>query len=181
MFFEPPRPNDDLDPSEEPTVTKHTVPSFDHPLNQLNIIANLAILAFLAERVNTHQAFHDQLDTMLEPSKTEPLVSLAAANAIMILVRAGTHFNGRNLQAIRISGADLSGGEFDMTDLQDADMSNVNLTEAWLRQVDLRKTRMIGVQFGELPYLVEGGVRCCAYSPDGLTFASGCQNGTITI
>ncbi|KAK3809614.1 MAG: WD40-repeat-containing domain protein [Linnemannia gamsii] len=41
---------------------------------------------------------------------------------------------------------------------------------------------MDGVEFGELPYLIEGGeVRGCAYSPDKKSFATGSRDGTINI
>ncbi|KAG0311461.1 hypothetical protein BGZ97_011861 [Linnemannia gamsii] len=183
VFFEPPRPDsDNLDSSEESCVSYQSAVILDHSLNQLSIINEYAVLAFLVERVNAYQAFRDQLNAMVELSKEVPSVSLAAANAMTILVKAGIRFNGKDLQGIRIPGANLSEGEFDLAVFQGADLCNVNLTRAWLRQADFKKAHMAGVQFGESPYLAErSGVWSCAYSPDGKKFATGCSSGDISI
>ncbi|KAF9360228.1 hypothetical protein BGX26_010134 [Mortierella sp. AD094] len=103
------------------------------------------------------------------------MARIAAANAITILVRSGTQFNGADLREIKIPGADLSL-------LEGADLRKVNLQNIWLRQANLRGTQMDGVQFGELPFLQEDGdVHCSAYSPDGKTYATGLQNGDINL
>ncbi|KAF9097201.1 hypothetical protein BGX23_009566 [Mortierella sp. AD031] len=140
----------------------------DHPLNQRNIVNEPSILQFLAERVELDPSFRELLLAMVMDSKTDACVSRAAANAITILVRARVRFIGSDLCGIRISGADLRGGEFDSANFEGADMSNVNLGKTWLRQANLRETRMTGVQFGELPYLnPDGRVLHVAYSPNG--------------
>ncbi|KAF9097458.1 hypothetical protein BGX29_008066, partial [Mortierella sp. GBA35] len=67
-----------------------------------------------------------------------------------------------------IPGADLRSGLFDSTDFEEADLSEVNFSKAWLRQANLSKTRMEGDQFEELPYLQLGvQVWGCAFSSDG--------------
>ena len=81
-------------------------------------------------------------------------------------------FNGADLKGIRIAGADLSYGVFDCAQLQRADLRNVRLQDAWLREADVSGSLMGGVQFGELPSLSYAGpVFACQYSPDGQCLA----------
>ncbi|KAF9121974.1 hypothetical protein BGW39_010127 [Mortierella sp. 14UC] len=154
----------------------------DHPLNKTCIVGALAVLDFLVDRVKKHPAFHKQLIDIVEFSKAEPSISMASANAMTILVRARVKFHGKSLCGIRIPGADLSGGLFDLTDFRGADLSRVNFTRAWMRATDLSGAQMDGVEFGELPYLTEEDeVRSCAFSPDEKSFATGCRDGAIGI
>ncbi|KAG0300522.1 WD_REPEATS_REGION domain-containing protein [Linnemannia gamsii] len=140
---------------------------------------------FLRERVKQSSKFEKQLRAVIDLSKTDARTAIAAANAMTILVRAGSLFNGADLQGIRIPGADLSGGQFDSAQLQGADLRGVNFTRSWLRQTNLTHTRMEGVRFGELPYLKEEDeVTACAYSPDGTRFVTGAvgdESGIINV
>ena len=79
-------------------------------------------------------------------SKTQEEAARAAANAVTILVRAGTPFNGADLQHIRIPGADLSGGQFDSATLAYADLTNFNFSKSWIRRADFRNAQMEGVR-----------------------------------
>jgi len=128
------------------------------------------------------QEFKNQLLAYIKHSKRDKKWSTAAANAITILIRAGVRFNGNDFSGIRIPEADLSYGMFDSVQFQGADMREVNLRGAWLRQSDLSKADMTGVQFGELPNYVNGSyIASCAYSPDGESFAVGFFSGVITV
>lgn len=105
---------------------------------------------------------------MVEDPKTDEQGGQAGSNAISILDKAETQFNGADLRDIRITRADLRGGSFDSADLKGADLSGVNLSKAWLRQANLNGIQMTGVQFGELPYLkMEKEVLGCVLSHDG--------------
>ncbi|KAF9907346.1 hypothetical protein EC991_010995 [Linnemannia zychae] len=196
VFFDPPpipESNSDnnhcgnLDSDEESihaqaASSTTTAALLDQPLNKICIVKELAVLDFLVDRVKNYPAFQTLLIDIVELSKTEPLISTAAANAMTILVRARVKFHGKNLCGIKVPGADLSGGLFDLTDFQGADLRRVDFTRAWMRAADLRGAQMDDVEFGELPYLNEEvEVRSCAYSPDGRRFATGCQNGTVNI
>ncbi|KAF9902583.1 WD_REPEATS_REGION domain-containing protein [Linnemannia zychae] len=184
IFFNPPPSDIDdcQDPDEELSVNHQRNPILEHPLNQPDMIPDHSVFEFLAERVNTHPKFANLLHAMVNESKTNRSVSRAAANAMTILVKAGVRFNGKDLRSIKIQGADLSGGEFDWTNFQGADLRDVNLTRTWLRQANLQKATMSGVQFGELPYLTEDDqVWSCAYSLDRERLATGCRNGTVNI
>ncbi|KAI1314973.1 hypothetical protein EDD11_001457 [Mortierella claussenii] len=127
----------------------------NHPLSLKNLNSEPSILQFLAERVQLEPVFKNELRSFIERSKTDKKWSVAAANAITILVRAGVRFNGADLRSIQIPGADLSEGEFDSTQLQGADLSNTILRNIWLRQANLSSAQMAGVKFGEWPYLEE--------------------------
>ncbi len=143
-----------------------------HPedvVNQLSLVNEPVILDFLVEQIKTQLSFKEYLHAWIESSKTAGMpVTVGAANAITILVRAGVQFNSTDLRGIRIPGADLSYGVFDSAQLRGANLSNTNLTGIWLRDADLTKAHMDGVKFGELPSLQLGGpVHACCYSPDG--------------
>lgn len=165
--------SDPFDPNQVPehgaAAEESTESLVTHPLNQRNIAREPSILQFLAERVVLDASFRSRLLGAIESSKTDETISLAAANAISILVKAGTRFNGADLRRIKIPGADLCGGEFDSSDLEGADLSDVNMAKTWLRQANLGSTQMSGVQLGELPHLVleKNRVVRIVFSPDG--------------
>ncbi|KAG0299894.1 snoRNA-binding rRNA-processing protein [Dissophora globulifera] len=108
--------------------------------------------------------------------------SIAAANAITILVRAGIRFIGTDLNGVRISGADLSYGIFDSAQLQGADLRKTCLQGAWLRDANLTEARMDEAVFGEWPALSDEKMEgAFAYSPlpDGSMFLAGTERGSI--
>ncbi|KAF9176902.1 hypothetical protein BGZ51_009439, partial [Haplosporangium sp. Z 767] len=174
----------DFDEQRAPEESSVSIqqPGIDHPLAWRSFVGEPSILAFLADRVQQEPHFKQQLQGMIERSKTNKEGYIAAANAITILVRTGTQFNGANLRGIRIPGANLSGGVFDSAQLQGADLRKVNLRNIWLRQADLSNAQMTGVQFGEWPYLTEDSeIYSCAFSPDGKNCAAGLKDGTISV
>ncbi|CAO3574615.1 unnamed protein product [Mortierella alpina] len=153
-----------------------------HPLSQRNLVKEPSIVQFLAEHAQHNCDFQQHLHQIIERSKTDDLASQAAANAITVLVRAGVSFVEADLRAIKIPGADLSGGQFDSAQLQGADLRNTNLRNIWLRQADLSEAHMEEARFGEYPYLdEERQVYSCAYSPDGKTLAVGFDDGIISL
>ncbi|KAF9899069.1 WD_REPEATS_REGION domain-containing protein, partial [Linnemannia zychae] len=151
-------------------------------LAQLSIVNESSIVQFLAERVRQDPIFQQQLLEAIEESKTHASASIAAANAITILVRAGVHFNGADLRGINIPNADLTGGQFDSAQFQGADLKGANLSKCWLRQANMSDAHMEGVRFGELPYLELGkSVYSCAYSPDGKMLGAATYDAAINI
>ena len=142
------------------------------PLVWRSFVNEPSVLLFLEERVRQEAVFKQQLLDYIEGSKSDKTWRTAAANAITILVRSGHHFNQANLRGIQIPGADLSYGLFDSAQLQGADLRQVDLRGVWMRQVDLSGAQMVGVQFGELPFLLQDGpVKKSVYSPDGTSIA----------
>ncbi|MCX8566014.1 MAG: WD40 repeat [Glomeribacter sp. 1016415] len=151
-------------------------------LNTFNVVEDLAIQRFLVERVQQNGALLKPLLAWIKASKRQNNVSMAAANAITILIKAGMQFHEADLIGIQIPGADLSFGVFDSAQLQGADLSKVNLRDSWLRHANLSAAKMSGVRFGERAYLHEKSkVYSCAYSPDGENCALGLVNGTISV
>lgn len=178
----PPASLDEFAPQECFDFSSALLSIGNQPLSQRDLVAEPSIVRFLSERVQLQPAFKEYLLAVIEMSKTQEEAARAAANAVTILVRAGTRFNGADLQCIRIPGADLSGGQFDSAKLAHADLTNVNFSKSWIRRADFRNARMEGVRFGELPFLTEGGyVFSCAFSPDGKSFAAGLVNGDINM
>ncbi|KAH7038667.1 WD40-repeat-containing domain protein [Linnemannia elongata] len=150
------------------------------PLYRFNLLREPSVIVFLSERVKHHPNFKEGLLHIIRQSKDNHLLSIAATNAITILVRAGVRFNGEDLRGIRVPGADLSDGQFDSAQLQGADLRGVNLARAWLRLANFGEALVDCVRFGELPYL-EGkpGVDSFAYSPNGKVLAVGLKNGYV--
>ena len=167
---------------EKSVTTVAQEPDPNSPLMWRSFVNDHSLLQFLQERVQQEPVFKDQLLDYIEYSKKDKKWRTAAANAITILVRAGVKFNGSDLRGIQIPGADLSYGAFDSAHLEDADLRKANLRGIWMRQTDLSRTQMAGVQFGELPFLNENNeVWSCAYSPDGRTFAVGLGGGDVSV
>jgi len=167
---------------EETKANLRQEPDPNSPLVWKSFVKEHSLLHFLEERVHQEQVFKDQLMMYIEHSKEDMKWSIAAANAITILVRAGVQFINRDLRGVQIPGADLSYGVFDSVDLQEADMRGVNLRGAWLRESELSGADMTGVQFGELPFLTMCSDVCsCAFSPDGTSFAVGLGIGDIRV
>ncbi|KAF9438218.1 hypothetical protein BGZ76_009145 [Entomortierella beljakovae] len=154
----------------------------DSPLGRINLIDEPHILQFLAERAQQQQKFKQQLHAVLQRSKLDKSIYIAAANAITVLVKAGEQFIGADLSGIKVPRADLTFGMFDSVRLVGADLRKTKLRNAWLRNADLSGALMNGVQFGELPFVQEeDSVRFSALSPDGELYAASLFNGEISI
>jgi len=157
-------------------------PDFNSPLAWRSFVNEPSILQFLEERIHQETLFVKQLLDYIEHSKMDEKWSTAASNAITILIQVGVQFNSADLRGIRIPNANLSYGKFESAQLQGADLRNADLSSIRLRKADLSDAQMIGVQFGELPYLKqESMVLSFVYSPDGKSAAAGLQNGNIVV
>ncbi|KAG0318080.1 hypothetical protein BGZ97_004367 [Linnemannia gamsii] len=172
VIFNPTRTNDEYDPQVEMASPATLVLDAANPLFQRNLLEEPSIIQFLCDRVNLHPDFRQQLRSCIDQSKIDASATVAATNAISILVRAGVPLHGADLRGVKIPRADLSGGQFDFAQLQGADLRGVNLAGSWLRQVDMSGAQMEGVRFGELPYIqLINSVIACNYSPDGKMLA----------
>ncbi|KAK3821635.1 MAG: WD40-repeat-containing domain protein [Benniella sp.] len=154
------------------------------PLVWRSFVNDHSLLQVLEEQVRQDPVFKKQLLAYIELSKKDEKWRLAAANAITILVRAGVQFIEADLRGVRIPGADLSYGLFDSAQFQGADMRKVTLRGAWLRQADLSRADMTGIQLGWSSYprfYQPSSVKTCAFSPDGELFALGFGSGDIGV
>ncbi|KAF9387641.1 hypothetical protein BGX21_000498 [Mortierella sp. AD011] len=132
----------------------------DSPLGKIVLTGNqctVNCLEFLVQRVQQYPILKTQLLEVIGRSKfdTSTGVSIAASNAITILVKAGVNFIGADLRNVRIPKADLTYGVFDSAQLVGADLQEVNLRGAWLRQANLEGAQMRGAQFGDLQFIKE--------------------------
>ncbi|KAG0009067.1 hypothetical protein BGZ80_002764, partial [Entomortierella chlamydospora] len=160
---------------------KHLV---DSPLGKIVLTGNrttVDCLEFLVQRVQQYPMFKAQLLAVIEKSKfeTSDRISIAAANAITILVKARISFNGVDFRNIKIPKADLSYGMFDSALLDGADLRGVDFRNIWLRGSSLSKVDMAGAKFGEFPFIK--AVRHCAFSPDRSQFAVILESGDINL
>ncbi|GJJ74923.1 hypothetical protein EMPS_07281 [Entomortierella parvispora] len=192
LIFEPRRVSSDTDDSRKAHRHLHLADCLDttevpsplarHPFGLLDIVhSEPSVIDFMTERVQQNLDFKNQLHAIINLSKLDASVSQAAANAITILVRAGVHFNGADLRYIRISGADLTEGQFDYTRFEGADLKGCNFTRTWLRHADFTSAQMENVWFGEKPYLRVPGLCSFAASPNGEMLAAGLEKGDITV
>ncbi|KAG9071589.1 hypothetical protein KI688_005802 [Linnemannia hyalina] len=176
------RDDDEFAPHIYSEATGVSLPVTDHPLSKRSLVPEPSVIQFLVERIQMQPIFKKYLLALVELSKSNPHAIMAAANAMTILVRAGVRFHGADLRGIRIPGADLTGGQFDSAQFQDSDLTGITFTKAWIRQADFTRARMDETRFGELPSLHEAmAVLSCAFSPDGKSFATGLDNGNISI
>ncbi|KAK3821479.1 MAG: hypothetical protein J3Q66DRAFT_386314 [Benniella sp.] len=152
------------------------------PLAWRSFINEPSLLQFLTERVQQEPIFKKQLFAYIEHSKRDKKWRTAAANAITILIRAGVEFRFSDLKGVRIPGADLSNGVFELANFQEADLRKVNLRNSCLRRADLSRSLMTGVHFGELPYLqFRFSLVAITYSTDGTSFAVGLGDGSLEV
>ncbi|KAF9902068.1 hypothetical protein EC991_005380 [Linnemannia zychae] len=175
---------DEFAPHQYLDSTGAPVPITEHPLSSKSLVPEASVIQFLAERVQVSSTSNlkHHLVALIGLSMTDARASQAAANAITILVKAGIRFHGADLRGIRIPGADLTGGRFDSALLQDANLTGVNFSKTWIRQVDFSGALMRGTRFGEMPHLATSDLASsCAFSPDGETLAVGSDNGDIGI
>ncbi|KAF9143174.1 hypothetical protein BG015_000523, partial [Linnemannia schmuckeri] len=181
-IYNPTRPEDDIGVQGDVMPSTAQLLDTNCPLFQRNLLEEQSIIQFLCERVNPDPNFERQLRSVIDQSKTDATVTIAATNAISILVRAGVAFHGADLQGVKIPGADLSDGQFDSTQFQEADLTGVNLARSWLRQADLSNARLESLRFGELPYLeLKMAVARCVYSPNGMMLAIAMTDGSFEV
>jgi WD40 repeat protein/serine/threonine protein kinase len=121
-------------------------------LNSRLLNDELGIVSFLADWV-WEKNLSPSLFQLVENSRDNPSLAIAAANGMTILIAAGASCSNRDLHGVHIAGALLSRGVFTRTNLSGADLSNAELRDAWLWHADLSGANLTGVNFGQLPYL----------------------------
>ena len=102
-------------------------------------------------------------------------VSIAAANAMTVLVAADYCFSDMDLSGVSIPGAYLVGGLFHHTKFDGADLRDVNLSGAFLNEARMSQCLLSGLQLGQLLMLVghNDPIESVAWSPDGTRLATG--------
>ena len=137
-------------------------------INTQLITAQPAMIRLGVDCVNQDKAFEEALWEILEESKHESRVQVAAANAATLLAAANRSFAGKDLRRIRIPKANVSGGNFEGTDLREADLRDVNVSQAWLARANLTGSCVDRLATGELLGEELGEeVIGCAFTGDG--------------
>lgn len=149
-------------------------------INTFRVVDDPGVLDFMVEEAGHNSSFRTKLLACIENSKTSEDLSRAASNSITILVKAHVSFSGRDLRGARLQGADCSGGIFDSTNFQGANLEDVKWHSAWLRHADMSTVRLKGADFGELLNLdAKEDVLALKYAPDGRFLAMTMRNGDI--
>ncbi|CAL6005693.1 Pentapeptide_repeats-containing protein [Hexamita inflata] len=124
----------------------------DCSINTHNIV-DRGVFGFYSQIILRFPEFKHKLYKVIEMSKTNQKVSIAAANAITILNCANESFKNADFRNIKIPGANLSLAMMDGADLSGADLSNVDLQSAWLQKAKFDNANMKNVEFGQRAYV----------------------------
>lgn len=110
-------------------------------LNRVNSCRNRYELELLGEQIS-----EEKLWTIVDTSKTNPKLAIAASNALSALnLIPGLSFSGRDLQSIHAPYADLSGSVLHRTDLSMADLSEANFARSHIVE-----TRFVGAKMNKI-------------------------------
>ena len=164
--------------------------SYDHYVETLSGAQNLnrvlltkepQLLARLAEASLEEKRFKELLERIILATKTQDGLSVAAANAISILNRAGVHFWDRDFSQIQIPGADLKESQCRGTHFEGANLKGVNFQRAYLGHAHFEGANLEGVEFGERAYwkMPSGVLALVHYAPSpGVSeWLVGCGDG----
>ncbi|KAF9910640.1 hypothetical protein EC991_005946 [Linnemannia zychae] len=124
-IYSPNKNDEEFDPQVETVLRSPLVLHTNSPLFQKDLLQEPSVISFLCDRVKLNPLFKHQLRAAIELSKTDATATIAATNAITILVRASINFNGADLRGVKVPGADLSGGQFDSAQFQGSDLKGL--------------------------------------------------------
>ena len=150
--------------------------AFDGLLKSTNSqLENMDMLRWRADTAKDNPRFRQALYDIVERSKKDEGVSVAAANGISALNGAAEDLGGMDLQGIRIAGAVLDGARLQGTNLQGADLQNVSLSHAQLQKAIFVGANLSGAHFGERAYIKhDAAVSDILFSADGqMLFSAG--------
>ncbi|ETO25575.1 NB-ARC domain-containing protein [Reticulomyxa filosa] len=147
----------------------------------------LGIIQFIAERIHdTNPKFvnlKSRLFRIIESSKTNKYINIAAANAITILNSANVNMHYQNWDNIKIPHAILDRAFLEGTSLNNANLDHVSFVQAFLNKTNFTNASMASIYFGEYAYL-EGystSIFGVQLSPDGTKIVSCLSDKTIRI
>lgn len=134
-------------------------------INAMLIVNDMQKIRFAVDKVKTDQEFENALWDIIEESKSEERVQIAAANAITILVAADKTFYGKDMRRIRIRYANLHGGNFERVDFSEADLRDVNFSDAWLCNTNFFGTCLDRITTNELYQdIIDSAVIHCGFA-----------------
>lgn len=131
------------------------------------------IVRFLAEFVHSSLEFREALFQIIDSSKEEPSMEIAAANAITVLNVARVSLSGRDLKGTHLSGADLSHLVCNGADFSGAQLKEVKATGISAEGADFSGCDLRGISFLEqLQVRLPFPTNCTAVSKDGRWLAA---------
>ncbi|ETO09798.1 hypothetical protein RFI_27579 [Reticulomyxa filosa] len=147
----------------------------------------LGIIQFIAERIHDINPIFINLKSRLfriiESSKTNEHISVAAANAVTILNSANVNMHYRNWENIKIPHAILDQAFLEGTNFKHANLDHVSLYQSFLNKANFTNASMNNIYFGEYAHL-EGHseeVNGIQLSPDGTKIISYSNDKTVRI
>ncbi|ETO33485.1 hypothetical protein RFI_03617, partial [Reticulomyxa filosa] len=156
-------------------------------INRKLLNEELGIIQFIAERIHDNNPIFVNLKSRLfriiESSKNNEDVSIAAANAITILNSANVDMDYQNWKNIKIPYAILDRAFLEGTNFSNANLDHAHFHQACLTKANFTNTSMNDIYFGEYAYL-EGHsdeVKGIQFSPDGTKILSYSNDKTIRI
>ncbi|ETO32083.1 WD-40 repeat protein [Reticulomyxa filosa] len=156
-------------------------------INRKLLNEEMGIILFIANRIYDDNLLFVNLKSrlfrLIESSKTNSNVSIAAANAATILNMARVSMSHQNWDKINISHAILDYGFLEGTSFKGAVLDNVSFFRACLSYTNFTNASVNQVNFGEYGYL-KGHSDCVTsvqFSPDGNRIVSGSEDNTIRL
>ncbi|ETO14549.1 G-protein beta WD-40 repeats containing protein [Reticulomyxa filosa] len=147
----------------------------------------MGIIQFIADRIHDNQHMYINLKSrlfrLIQSSKNNSKVSIAAANAATILNAARVSMSYQNWDKINISHAILDHAFLEGTSFKEAILDKVNFFTACLNYTDFTNASIKQINFGEYGYLKghSGPVTCVQFSPDGSKIVSCSWDKTIQL
>jgi WD40 repeat protein len=108
-------------------------------LNDRLLNSQPSMIRFAVDQVKNNVEARALLRRVVDESKHEPRVAIAAANAMTILNAAGVDFSGENFSRVRIKGANLVGAMCIGTNFTEADLREVEWAGAQLDHADFTR------------------------------------------
>ncbi|ETO17126.1 WD-40 repeat protein, partial [Reticulomyxa filosa] len=156
-------------------------------INRKLLNEEMGITQFIADRIYDNSLIFVNLKSrlfrLIESSKNNSEVSIAAANAATILNSARVSMSHRNWDKINISHAILDYAFLEGTSLKEAILDSVSFFRACLSNANFTKASVNQVTFGEYGYLKghSDKVFSVQFSPDGNRIASCSSDKTIRV
>ncbi|CAL5984403.1 Pentapeptide_repeats-containing protein [Hexamita inflata] len=144
------------------------------------LIVDKGVFNFYKETIQRYPEFKAQLYQIIELSKTDARVAVAAANAITILNVADESFRDKDFRNVKIPGANLSLAMMDSVDFRGADLTDVNFQSAWLKYAKFDGADMKNVEFGKRAHIQNSSsINCIKLSNNGEILA--CATGNFAV
>ncbi|ETO03433.1 hypothetical protein RFI_33974, partial [Reticulomyxa filosa] len=147
----------------------------------------MGIIQFIADRIYDNNLMFVNLKSrlfrLIESSKNNSKVSIAAANAATILNVAKVSMSYQNWNNINISKAVLDHAFLEGTSFKDAILDHVSFFRACLNYTNFTNASVNQINFGEYGYLKghSSGVTSVQFSRDGNRIVSGSFDKTIRL